>query len=387
MHFYPGVAQYDSPDGSFRVFINEDTIRKMNPSFEGRPVFVDHVEEVDADVNQLRNEADGWVIESFYNEADGKTWAKFIIVSDRGLAAIKKGFRLSNAYIPQLNDTKATWNGVDYQKVVMSGEFEHLAIVKNPRYEESVIMSPDEFKSYNERHKAELKRLANSKDKKGDTVRFFKRQKIENAIDIENTIVELPKSKKEMALAQIINDHDAILNMNGYANGDHFVKLNDKEELSVNDLVKKHLETCNELEQLKAKNAEGAEGGEPGKGKDDLDVQVENEDLDEDQNGKRDDDGDKSVENEDKNEGKRDPDGDESIDNEEDEDGGEGKKDRPGKDAFEKKSVKNKKDEEARTKARALKNAHLMANANMETVRVDLAMDQVARGKSRYGSN
>jgi hypothetical protein len=400
MHFYPGVAQYDTDEGSFRVFINEQTIRKMNPSFEARPVFVQHVMEVEQDLTQLRNDADGWVVESFFNEADGKTWVKFIIVSDEGFKAIQKGYKLSNAYLPDLVDKKATWNGVDYQKEVTGGEFEHLALVQNPRYEESVIMTPDQFKAYNTKLKAELYRLANSKtpNNKGEStmkLKFFNRKPVENAVDIENTIVELPKSKKEISIAQLVNDHDTFLNMQGYANGDHMVKVNDKDEMSVNDLLKAYHSKCAENEKL---NAKGEDGGEPGKGEDDLnpgDVK-ENEVQSEDDMGEHEEDGDPSLDNaEGDGEGDRDDNGDKSLDNVEDEDGGEGKKDRPGKDAFEKKSAtKNaadkaaaKKIADAKARAARLKNAHLNSRDNMEEARIDLSEDQVARGKSRYGSN
>ena len=148
MHFCPGVAEYSEPGKeTYRIFLNEDTIRSMNPSFAGKPVFVDHVDEVDPNVDKLRSEADGWVIESFYNPADGKTWAKFIVVSDRGFRAIKNGFRLSNAYIPTSYGEAGMWNGVEYQKEILAGEYEHLAIVQNPRYEESVILTPENLKN------------------------------------------------------------------------------------------------------------------------------------------------------------------------------------------------------------------------------------------------
>lgn len=397
MHFYPGVAQYDMPEGSFRVFINEATIRKLNPSFAGRPVFVEHVEGVDEDVDTLRNEADGWVIESFFNQADGKTWCKFILVTERAFAAVRKGFRLSNAYLPQLMDKEATWNGVDYQKQVVGGEFEHLAIVNNPRYEESVIMTPDEFKSYNEKLKADLYRLANSNDnkKKGNqmSLKLFQRKKLENAIDIENTMVELPKSKKEMSISQLVNDHDAFLNMQGYANDDHHVKLHDESEMSVGELKKAYQAKCNELDEMH--NAGKDDGGEPGGGEeDDIDPErAENDALDIDQNSEREEYGDPSMENE-EDSGERDENGDESLDNVEDM-AGSSTRELGAKNPVHKNKVKNaakvaadKKIANAKRKAKNLRNAHLRNNEEQyEETRLDLMEDQIARGKARYGSN
>ncbi len=44
MHFYPGLAQYSEPNKeAFKIFLNEDTLRKMDPSFAGKPIFVEHV--------------------------------------------------------------------------------------------------------------------------------------------------------------------------------------------------------------------------------------------------------------------------------------------------------------------------------------------------------
>lgn len=212
MHFYPGLAQYDQPDkNSFKIFLNEDVLRKMDPTFAGKPIFVEHVEEVDPNLDQLRKEADGWVVESFFNEADGKHWVKMVIVSERGERAIQNGYRLSNAYVPKLNGKAGIWNGIDYQNEVIEGEYEHLAIVKNPRYDESIIMTPEEFKNYNDKLKNELNRISNSKNKEKsmlDKLKFWNKKQVDNTIDIANMSVTLPLSGKEFSIYQIVNAMD-----------------------------------------------------------------------------------------------------------------------------------------------------------------------------------
>lgn len=371
MHFYPGVARYEEPDKApYTIFLNENTIRKMDQSFAGRPVFVEHVEEVDDNINTLRAEADGWVIESFYNAADGKHWAKFIVVSDIGLSAIRRGYRLSNSYFPKSMSDGGTWNGLDYNREITDGEYEHLAIVNNPRYEESVIMTPEQFKAYNDEKQIELTRLANSKkETKKMAFNIFKRQKVDNAVDIEGMEVELPKSKKAVSLTKMITEYDAIVNMNGYANGDHMVKLNEKEEMSVNDLIKKHQTMCQEMESMKSKkeDAKSEDGGEPGKGADDEDPAMDNDALDIDQMGEVGDrGGDKHLGNPDESDKSFKS---RELSNEEDED--------------------KKKDEEkkknARIRAAKLKNAQ-DSQVEDEVARIELPEDQVARGKARYGS-
>jgi len=357
MHFYPGVAEYQEPEKEpYRIFINENTIRAMGPSFAGRPLFVEHVDEVEDKIDELRKDADGWVVESFYNEADGKHWVKFIAVSERAERAIKKGYRLSNAYLPKLGGTGGTWNGVSYQKEVTGGEYEHLAIVNNPRYEESVIMTPDEFKQYNDEKTEELKRLANSKEKSTMKLKFWNKKAAENSADLESLSVTLPKSGKEKTIVQLVNEADEAEAKKGLANGEDKIKVGNK-EMTVNDLVKGYeaLEKeCNDLKAMARNEDEDDIENED----EDADVDVENEDVDVD------------------------------VENDEDE---EAKKKALQLAEHEEKEILEKKKANAKAKAakdkkhfNKLKNAH--RSSGDEVVHVDLAEDRLARGKSRYGS-
>lgn len=273
LHFCPGVAQYDPPgEQSFRVFLNEDTIRSMNPTFKGLPVFVKHVDKVD--LAKLENQADGYVIKSFYNEADGKTWAQFMAVSDEAHDAITRGWKLSNAYVPTQYTNGGKWNGVDYAKEITGGRFTHLAIVDDPRYEESIILDEEAFKKYNESKASELKRVQNSKDKKKETgIMFFNKKQLENASEFEGALVTL-KNGKDVSIKELVALVNAMEEpakaekpeesktekvappkgekMNAgedgeqeqeepvMANGEHMVKLGD-EHVTVNDLVGRHM--------------------------------------------------------------------------------------------------------------------------------------------------
>jgi hypothetical protein len=339
----------------------------MNPTFQGKPVYVDHVDEVDLD--NIQTDADGYVIDSFYNKSDGKNWVKFLVVSDRAKEAIRMGWRLSNAYIPTSFSGGGENHAVSFAKEVTGGEYEHLAIVRHPRYEESVIMTPEEFKVYNGEKELELTRLANSKDNVKEKVNMkfniFKRTKVENAIDIEGLMIELPKSKKEMLMSDVVTKYDAVLNMNGYANGDHMVKVGE-DEMSVNDLVKKHMEMCNAQKEAEEKQENGGEG-EPGM---DIDESLDNDDAE----AGTVDEGMKDV---------GDRGGDKSLDNEEDEEADKKPKKKMNSAADAK--AKALKLANAKAKAARLANAHAV-DAEMETATVELACDQVARGKSRYGS-
>lgn len=363
IHFYPGVAEYqDSPDQEpYRVFLNEDTLRKMDSTFKIKPVFVQHVDYVDQNINELRKEADGWVIRSFFNEADGKHWVEFLTLTDEAERAIKNGWKLSNAYLPTKFNAGGLWNGVSYAKEVLDGEYEHLAIVQNPRYEESVIMTPDEFKKYNESQILELQRLANSKGEKKMKLSFFKRSKVENAIDPELLVV-LPKSNREISITTLINEMDEkeVDKNSGLADMSHKVKMDDGSYCNVGELMTKHKAVCDELEAMKSKKMDEKE--------EELDVTEEEDDVDS-----------ESVKKE-------------NVDEKHPEDVVHDEGDKESKlkmdaEDDEEKEMKEAKKKNALEKARRLKNAHLKKIENEEAPVIELSIDRVIRGKARYGSN
>ena len=161
-HIKEGLVHYLENGKDVLYLVKNDALKKMNESFDGKPVYVRHVDRVDMD--NLREQADGYVVKSFYNEFDGAWWTEMLVVSDKGHEAIKKGWAVSNCYSPTEYGAGGSYHDIDYQKEIKNGEYEHLAIVPNPRYEESVIMTPEEFKEFNEGKKQEIEKLKNSKE-------------------------------------------------------------------------------------------------------------------------------------------------------------------------------------------------------------------------------
>lgn len=356
LHMCEGVAEYADPGGSpYRIVINENALKTMDQTFQGLPVYVHHVDEVD--FSKFEHEAAGVVIRSFFNTSDGKHWAEFVVFSDAGHEAIKSGWKLSNAYIPKGFAGGGLWHGVEYAKEVTSGEYEHLAIVQNPRYEESIILTPEQFKHYNSTKEVELVRMANSK--KGDTsmsvLNIFKRTKVENAKDLEGMSVLLPKSNIEKTITQLVNEADEHAVEAGkpdhMANGEHHVLVGEN-KMTVNELVAKHSEMCNELAEMKAKHVDGKEGKEGEEPPPPADEKEKNAKDEEDKLAAE------KKANEDK----------EAKEKKENED----------KEAAEKKSNDLKLFNE-------LKDADKVKNEKVAVV--ELASDQVQRGRNRYGSS
>ncbi len=349
LHFYPGLAEYREPGQEpLRICLKEDALRKMDSTFAGCPVFVMHVDEVEQDLDILRAEADGWVTKSFYNAADGNHWVEFIAVSEKAEKAIQNGYAVSNAYIPTVYGGGGEWNGMDYDKEIIDGKFEHLAIVPNPRYAESKILSPEQFKEYNQEKANEIK-LSNSKSN-GETpmkLSWFERKKVENAPSLESMSVVLPRSGKEVAILRLINeaDEEEVKREKGesakdhdMANGDHHVMV-DGHKMKVNDLVAKYKDACAAMHAMK--DSEGEEAKD----------YVEGEGFEEKQHNEEDDEADKEEEMKEE----------------------------------KKKDEKKKNEIEARERADRLRNAKPRQNSHEETATIYLTKDGLARGKVKYG--
>lgn len=374
LHFSEGVAEYKEPqinDGSpYRILLNESTIKQMDASFSGRPVYVQHVDEVNLDT--IKNDADGYVVESFFNKVDGKHWVKFIVVSDRGHEAIRNGWKLSNAYLIKKTSGGGMWHGVEYSKEVTEAEYEHLAIVPNPRYEESKVLTPDQFKEYNEKKEIELKKLYNSKNKeKKSMFSFFKKTKVENAVEFENTSVVLPKSEVEKTLSQIINEADEAEMKSKeemqMCNEEHYAMVG-KDKMKVNDLVKKY-------QELLQKQGEPEHEKKESPAEEKKEHEPKNEE--------------KPSEEEKKPEGEEKKEIHVDIDSHKEEN-----KEMSDEEAKKKalELAKHEEDEMAEEKKEkkqnhfdAIKNAE--SNAITATQKIELSEDRVARGKARYGSN
>ncbi len=284
MHFSEGVAEYrERGQTPYRVLINEGVAKQMDATFPGCPVVVLHTdEELDDILPKIMEVADGFVVESFFNQADGKHWAKILAITDKAHDAIRKGWAVSNCYKIMDKDVGGMWHGVDFQNEVKRGRYEHLAIVPNPRYE-SKILTPEQFKAYNQQKELELQRLANSHNEGEVSMKFnfFRKQKVEkleNAADLEGLTVTLPLSKKEMTVGDALNALDKIENMQGYCNMDHMVKIGD-EEMSVNDLVGKYSKMNADKASADEAAAEGA-GAQNDDDAEDEEADVENEEDD-----------------------------------------------------------------------------------------------------------
>lgn len=255
LHMVAGLAEYPEMEDQPRILIEEDALTEMDPTFQGRPVYIHHVEKVE--LEKLEEEMAGVVVRSFFNQADGKHWVEFVVTSDEGHKCIARGWKLSNSYIPTQEGPGGDYHGVPYKTEIKAGKYNHLALTPTPRYAESVVLTPEEFKQYNADMLEKRKALQNSKKDGGSEMKLFfsKKETVKNAQDLEGLDVTLPRTKKTVSLEQVLNDLDERMEREGkheeMANTEHMVKLHDGTMCNVGELVEKHKMLNEEHEALK----------------------------------------------------------------------------------------------------------------------------------------
>ena len=247
-HIAPGVCAYADET----ILIGEETLKGMDKTFAGKPIYVNHQK---VNLENLQKEADGYVAESFYLPEDGCHWAKMIIVSDKGQEAIRKGWKVSNAYVPDEFGIGGEWHNVPYNREVMKAHYTHLALVDNPRYEEATVLTPEQFKQYKEEKKAQLKELENTKGEGKTMFKLFKKAEVTNSDDLSKVMVELSNGSA-VSIGEMVNSVEEKLKEEKASkkNEDDIlektVKVNG-EEIKVADLIKEYESKCNKCNEDK----------------------------------------------------------------------------------------------------------------------------------------
>lgn len=131
-----GLVKY-----SFGVcLLNKEVLDKFVYNFVGCPVIIDHKDITDSNAKEERV---GVISKVWFSEFDGWYWCEGVIFDDEAISLVKdKGYSVScqyniDDYIE--NTAMVLHNGNQYDKTILDGTPEHLAIVKNPRYEDALI--------------------------------------------------------------------------------------------------------------------------------------------------------------------------------------------------------------------------------------------------------
>jgi len=202
-HMTAGLCGYDDET----ILVDVEAMKKLGETFNGKPIYIQHQ---DVDLDTMKQEAVGYVTDTFY-DLDGWLWSKIMITDDAGHDVIAKGWAVSNAYIPSEWGAGGMKNNLPYDREVLNGDFTHLALVPNPRYEDAKIYTPE---SYQARNTQLLNSLAHSKteETKGFKMKFFKTKKEEVSEIDSATSVELKNDKGDTIEVSVKEMIETVLN-------------------------------------------------------------------------------------------------------------------------------------------------------------------------------
>lgn len=177
----PGLAHYKELGD---IVITKETLDKFIMTMIGCPVIIDHQDVTDKNADKLRV---GTISDVWFNEMDGWYYCSGILTDNEAIDLIKnQGWNVSCSYSFVSDDTQKTYHGKPIDMEFTDGEFLHLAIVEDPRYEGANI-------------------VVNSKEKEEQT---DTEEKIENSTDKENIVMSVMDELKNFILGVVNNEKE-----------------------------------------------------------------------------------------------------------------------------------------------------------------------------------
>lgn len=368
-HMQPGTALY-ADEGMWLVDIHGMKNLIGSVGKKALPVYIGHQ---DVDLKNIKEQAVGYVTDSFYNKNDGWAWFKFVVIDDAGHAAVKRGWSVSDAYICTEKGNGGTKNNVPFKGEILNGEFTHLAIVPDPRYEGAKIYTPDEFKDYQDALEKQLLTMHNSKGIK-PMFKFF--NKVETDKPTDDSLVEIDgemkswgEVKNALETKEKEDGQTVIINGKKMTQAEAiaaYKELTNSKKMKKNGMKKKNAETEEEGEEGEEEKEEGAaKGSKNPKSKENKKggMKKNADDMEED----------------------------DCHENAEDEDEAEEAEDKEAKPKKENKEKKNSvvdldKPEKSDEFFNAMRTRHMQGQTQAPVRMVDTSIDQLERGRQRYGS-
>ena len=144
----PGVAHYEEFGD---VLITKETLDKFIHTMVGCPVIIKHK---DIDDKNADEERVGVVSRVWFNEIDGWYYCEGIIWNKQAIDLVKnQDWSVSCTYDFDSDKQPKTHNGKNIDMEFTGGEFLHLALVPNPRYERAnIVMNSKESENENDEH-------------------------------------------------------------------------------------------------------------------------------------------------------------------------------------------------------------------------------------------
>lgn len=129
-----GLCKY--PDTT--ILLGNEVLASMAKTAHGIPVTIEHPDMPINENTMNKIKIAGRVAGMDYSAETDEWFANFICDSAEGVDLLKKGYGVSTGWYGDKYGPGGTYNGVEYQQELKSARYEHLAIVRNPRYEMAV---------------------------------------------------------------------------------------------------------------------------------------------------------------------------------------------------------------------------------------------------------
>lgn len=130
-----GVAHYEQFGD---VLITKETLDKFIQTMVGCPVIIKHKDITDQNADKERV---GVVSRVWFDENDGWFYCEGVIWDKQAIDLVKnQGWNVSCTYDFESDFQKGTYHGKEIDMEFTGGEFLHLALVPNPRYERATII-------------------------------------------------------------------------------------------------------------------------------------------------------------------------------------------------------------------------------------------------------
>ena len=216
-HLEPGLVRYDditnpiTNEKGMTLLVDRDGIEALRKSFTGKPVY-NFMHSNDVKPEDISNgKAIGVVAGNVYNAETGWDDVTYMVWDSQAVENCKNGkFALSCSYIPAIDGVPGVYHNMPYDAKVIGGEYEHLAIVPNPRYEGSKIAAVNNSKGETKMAESKVDTIV-SKIKM-----LFKIGGVDNSVEVD-TASKVKVGEAEVSLSDLMAAHVTLENSKAQA--------------------------------------------------------------------------------------------------------------------------------------------------------------------------
>lgn len=246
------------------ILVNQNALEKLAKTSYGIPVVIEHPGVKITPENFKDIPVHGRVADMTYDEKTDEWMINFVVDTQEAVDCLNSGWGVSTAWIGENYGPSGTYNAMPYDRELLEGKYEHLAIVKDPRYE--MAKGPVFYNSKNSlQEKSKGSNIIDNSQKTGSKKMLFKlfRMIKEEIKTNENESYMLNIAGQDVPLANVLEEMKAMEEKKNAEdkdkeeeekkalNGDDMVEYNGQ-KMTVNELVEKY--------NCMKKNSEGTKG-------------------------------------------------------------------------------------------------------------------------------